>query len=85
MASITVPIQVLPKHDVLVLACKNHILSLHCTLWQDWLVEPDKVHEDGTVEPRGLTKAAEWLASTIEKVLTPNVKKQETLMTPGER
>lgn len=64
-------VQISLNHDQLVKQCKNYLLSLHCTLWRDWIIEPDKVHEDGTTEPRGLTNAAEWLATTMEKVLMP--------------
>lgn len=51
--------------DALIERCKLYLISLHCTLWQDFLLEPDKVLDDGTIKPKGLTKAATWLADTI--------------------
>lgn len=59
--------------DYLTNCCRQVILNKHATLWQDWIVEPDKVLPDGTVVRRGLTKASEWLAATIREVLALTV------------
>lgn len=60
---------VLHDHQLLVELCRKYILDLHCTLWMNWIIESDKVYDDGHTESRGLTKAAEWLAKQIEAIL----------------
>jgi hypothetical protein len=57
------------NRELLVKTCKKYLTDMHCILWQDWLLEPDKIADDGTVTKKGLTLAAEWLADQIFAVL----------------
>jgi hypothetical protein len=57
------------SRELLVKTCKRYLTDMHCILWQDWLLEPDKIADDGTVTKKGLTLAAEWLADQIFAVL----------------
>jgi len=43
---------------------KDWLREKHTIQWQEWILEEDKVAEDGTTSPRGLTKAATWLVDT---------------------
>jgi hypothetical protein len=63
-----------PSRDMLVKSCKKYLDSKHCTLWQNWLLEPDKIEDDGSVTKKGLTQAAEWLADQIIAVLALTVR-----------
>jgi hypothetical protein len=63
-----------PSRDMLVKSCKKYLDDKHCTLWQNWLLEPDKIEDDGTVTKKGLTLAAEWLADQIIAVLALTVR-----------
>lgn len=63
-----------PNRDLLVKTCKKYLESKHCTLWQNWLLEADKIEEDGTVTKKGLSNAAEWLADQIIAALALTVR-----------
>lgn len=62
-------VAVLEDHDELVKLCLQHLHRLHTTLWMDWILEEDHEQPDGTMQARGYTKAANWLANTIQSVL----------------
>jgi hypothetical protein len=66
------PIVTLDQEKV-IRAAKKYLLDKHCTLWQNWLLEPDRIEDDGTVTKKGLTLAAEWLADQIIAVLALTV------------
>jgi hypothetical protein len=75
-----------PSRDLLVKSCKKYLDDKHCTLWQNWLLEPDKIEDDGTVTKKGLTLAAEWLADQIIAVLALTVRTgNPTLITDATR
>lgn len=43
---------------------KDWLREKHAVMWGQWILEEDKVADDGSVSPRGLTAAAEWLVDT---------------------
>lgn len=51
--------------DNLIELAKRHLREKHTILWQDFLLEEDKIDNKGVTQPRGLTKAATFLANEV--------------------
>jgi len=51
--------------DNLIELCKRHLRSKHAILWQDYILEEDKIDPEGVPHPRGLTRAATFLADEV--------------------